>query len=326
MLLPIPNPAHPFVQDAHFRRWGWADEQGWRRHIILPLTWGTTWVKFAENPILTREPGTVDDSIIVPCVLYVDGKYYMFYTGKDPDNVRRARLAVATNPRGPFQKIGTILDVGAAGQPDSRWVNGLQVLYDEWDPTYKWKGWYVADDGVTRRMMYARSTDPDKNWEKVGVVSIAREPWTSAVAYKLGGVYLLFYDDIATYDYLFVGCSAVPEGPFKEVAKVLATGSAGEWDDFAVSYLSFFWNLGIWYIFYSGYDGANWRIGMARHWHGLTAYDKWEKNPVLDIGSAGAWDDTFVMGPSLLMVEDTFYLYYYGCTDRNFQIGGASLP
>ncbi|MFA5868063.1 MAG: DUF2341 domain-containing protein [Actinomycetota bacterium] len=75
-------------------------------------------------------------------------------------------------------------------------------------------------------------------------------------------------------------------------------------------------------MWYSGHDGANWRIGYAESTDGVT----WTKNPnpVLDLGGFGSWDDNAVYYPTVVKDGATYKMWYSGDDHANSRTGYAT--
>ena len=67
------------------------------------------------------------------------------------------------------------------------------------------------------------------------------------------------------------------------------------------------------HLWYTGNDGMTLRIGHATSSDGIN-WTKDPANPVLDIGSPGAWDWLNVYGPSVVKVGAEYKLWYSGET------------
>ncbi len=104
---------------------------------------------------------------------------------------------------------------------------------------------------------------------------------------------------------------------------VLNPGSAGSWDAIGTGMNSVLFDGVIYQMWYTGYDGLNLRIGHATSTDGLT----WEKdanNPVLDLGSAGSWDD-FNLGLPCVFHDGAIYHIWYNGGDGSYErIGHAT--
>ena len=85
-----------------------------------------------------------------------------------------------------------------------------------------------------------------------------------------------------------------------DVNPVLDLGVADSWDDESVGHPYVLFDETIYKMWYYGYDGKNDCIGYATSDDGIA----WTKHdgPVLDIGSAGNWDDEYVWAPKVYLL------------------------
>ncbi|MCK5548201.1 MAG: PKD domain-containing protein [Thermoplasmata archaeon] len=104
---------------------------------------------------------------------------------------------------------------------------------------------------------------------------------------------------------------------------VLDSGSSGSWDDVSVRTPNVLYDGITYHMWFSGYDGGNWRIGYATSSDGIT-WTKHAANPVLDLGGAGSWDDTYVYSPRVLYDGVTFHMWFMGSDGPNWRIGYAT--
>lgn len=90
---------------------------------------------------------------------------------------------------------------------------------------------------------------------------------------------------------------------------ILDVGAGGSWESSWVGMPNVIKEGDVWHMFYEGSDGVNSKIGHATSADGIT----WVKdvgNPVLSIGAAGQWDDTYTGTPSLFKIGAMWFLYY----------------
>jgi len=87
---------------------------------------------------------------------------------------------------------------------------------------------------------------------------------------------------------------------------ILSSGPDGAWDETLVHGSSIIKEDDTYHLLYRGQGGARNtdRIGHATS-PDLKTWTKNPENPVLDIGRAGAWDDTHVFGPAILRKNET---------------------
>jgi hypothetical protein len=94
---------------------------------------------------------------------------------------------------------------------------------------------------------------------------------------------------------------------------VLGVGAAGSWEDDVVRVPTVIKEGGTYHMWYTGYDGMTARIGHATSSDGIN-WTKDPANPVLDVGTPGAWDWLQVYGPSVVKVGGEYKLWHSGET------------
>lgn len=110
----------------------------------------------------------------------------------------------------------------------------------------------------------------------------------------------------------------------KHGAAVLSPGASGDWDDQMVFCCSVIRQDTIYKMWYTGYDGANMRIGYAYSSDGIN----WTKRsgPVLDLGAPGTWDDNWVAAPYVLFDGTSYRMWYVGDDGTSEYVGYATSP
>lgn len=110
--------------------------------------------------------------------------------------------------------------------------------------------------------------------------------------------------------------------------KVLSLGTSGAFDDERCLHPCVVEQGTNVYLFYSGYDGANYSIGVANTTvSGFTGvnFTKYGFNPVLTKGSTGAWDAAGVWAPWVYYDGTTWHMWYTGMDASGVQrIGYAT--
>ena len=105
---------------------------------------------------------------------------------------------------------------------------------------------------------------------------------------------------------------------------VLFVGLEDSWDSKAVIFPSVLFDGTMFKMWYSGFDGTNYRIGYATSPDGII----WDKaddvNPVLDIGEADSWDDEGVTNPCVLFEDGVFKMWYTGYDGTEYGVGYAT--
>src|SRR5438552_469222 len=199
-----------------------------------------------------------------------------------------------------FQKAGIVLPHGSPGEADSVYARAPFVLRDD-DGTYKM--WYSGYDGSVNRMLYASSPDGIR-WTKHGVILDVGVPpynWNS-----VGGQSVL---KIQSVYHMWFSAGYWSGGPFVYWAQIYH----------AVSMDGLYWNVtgvvlppnqfwdrgmtnspwvvrdsaGLFWLFHSGWDGSNTRIGVATSGDGIS-FTPYAGQPSLDLGPSGACDQSDV--------------------------------
>jgi hypothetical protein len=105
---------------------------------------------------------------------------------------------------------------------------------------------------------------------------------------------------------------------------VLQKGSGGAWDDDHVKDPCLLHDGMQYVVYYSGYDGSAYRIGRATASALTGPWTKYASNPVLDLGSGGAFDDAGVIFPTVHFDGTTWRMWYGGYDGSTHRIGYAS--
>ena len=300
---------------------------------------GSGWTKYPGPVLGLGAAGTWDDAgTMNPSVIKDGDTYKMWYTGYDGS---KRRIGYAISADGiSWGKPGLIpvLDVGSAGTWDSVSVSAPWVIKD--GSTYMM--WYVGSDGVKDRIGLATSGD-GLAWNKKGYVlspGAAGQPDDAGVNHptviKEGGLgphgssYVMWYGaDDGTYTTICMAYS----GDGKAWSKydenldgvtdfVLNTGSPGSWDDQWASEPSVLKSGGVYFMWYTGWDGltgaGHHRVGLAysatdgKHWV------RYSGNPVLPVGSGTAWDYYTVRGVSVIQDRLDFKMWYTGTSGGTY--------
>jgi predicted GH43/DUF377 family glycosyl hydrolase len=102
-----------------------------------------------------------------------------------------------------------------------------------------------------------------------------------------------------------------------------------DWDRGGVETVSVLEDGGQYWLWYAGYQRReepplSMKIGVATSPDGVN-WEKAAENPVIDSGSAGEWDESFVESPSVVKLSGTFYMWYTGVDSQSrYRIGLAT--
>ena len=254
------------------------------------ITWtkyddpNTTGLLFAESdPVLNPgQPGAWDEKqASAPFVLLLDTTYHMWYRGKDyTSSGGPPSIGHATSMNGINWDKDTlnnpVLSPGTAGSWDAGYIGYQSVVFDGSIYHLWYKGWNGIDDHA--QFGHATSPHPDSAWTKD------------------------------------------PNNP------VMSFGSSGSWDYPRVDFPRVIYNGNTYHMWYSGGGQFTWKIGYATSPDGSswTKYDDStttdplfaESDTVLDKGSTGSWEDTWV-GLCSVILDTTNSIYKMWYTGGN---------
>jgi len=104
---------------------------------------------------------------------------------------------------------------------------------------------------------------------------------------------------------------------------VLKDGIGDVWDGEYVSQPTVLYYGNMYHMWYTGYDGEHLRIGYAVSTDGIN-WQRCSYNPVLDVGPPGEWDSEGVSGPTVLIKDNAFQMWYTGYDGEHLRIGYAT--
>jgi predicted GH43/DUF377 family glycosyl hydrolase len=133
--------------------------------------------------------------------------------------------------------------------------------------------------------------------------------------------YRLWYEAVGSTGITSVGYATSTDGmTWTKQGAVMSPGGATSWERDELSPNSILFEGGVYKLWYhgggyfmggSGTRYGNGRIGYATSPDGIT-WTKYATNPVLDIGSAGGFDDEQVAEPRVVKVAGGYRMYYTG--------------
>jgi predicted GH43/DUF377 family glycosyl hydrolase len=104
---------------------------------------------------------------------------------------------------------------------------------------------------------------------------------------------------------------------------LLVPGESGTWNDISMYPFCVLFLDDMYHMWYGGHDGSHGRIGYASSEDGIT-WIPHERNPVLDVGPGGSWEDVDVHSPYVLYEDTTFHMWYTGFSGSESRIGYAT--
>lgn len=137
-------------------------------------------------------------------------------------------------------------------------------------------------------------------------------------------LYKMYYAGYAGAGYTYVAYAESQDGlnwtrPISN--PILSPGDPGSWDSYATVAGAIIDEEGIYKMYYVGWANtySNWHIGLATSVDGIN----WEKHPVPVLMGTSGWEYQIVPS-SIIKVDGTYYLYYFGRNLPNYNIGLAT--
>lgn len=113
--------------------------------------------------------------------------------------------------------------------------------------------------------------------------------------------------------------------------QVLSLGGGGSFDSNRILHPCVVEHSGTVYLFYSGYNGSVWQIGLSTGsvfgFNGVN-FNKIASNPVLSNGTIGSWDAGGVLDPWVMFdpIADEWKMWFRGISGSSLTIGYATAP
>jgi len=244
--------------------------------------------KGVKNPLITPSSSGFDnDHLMDPDVIYVNGRFFMLYSGYETGGISQIGLAESRDGK-DFSKN----EKNPILKPTQSWELGQGLEC----PT-------VYFDGGIFHVLYEAL-----GLRKVGYASgeslIDLHKYDGNPVFE-GGPKTL----IQRFGHRF---------PFSQLFRIYAPVK-GIWDAEAVNHLKFFRFNERYYLFYVGRDrpwshDPTMALGLAKA-EDLTAWNKFDRNPILSPSSG--WEALHIYRASPVIVGDQIYLYYSAFSREN---------
>lgn len=297
------------------------------------------WLKYAGNPVLAPSAGGWDNADVSSAFVMVkDNVYQMWYTGASSQTNQGSSIGYATSPIGSGSGIfwtrygsAPVLPKGSGGEWDSQLVSAPVVLYNaaEPDANKRWKMWYSGLSLYSGGFNIGLAYSPDGvHWTKYADNPVLRPdadvnawdgtdtlaPW---VIYK-DNTYAMWY--AGKGQRLQIGYATSSDGiTWQKHAgnPVLGVGQTGTWESAEIAAPSVIFRNNQYQMWYQGRSERTDRtaVGEAVSPDGVT-WTRNELNPILEPGSAGAWDGYSVYYPRALVDENGFMKMYFHAEEQ----------
>lgn len=107
---------------------------------------------------------------------------------------------------------------------------------------------------------------------------------------------------------------------------ILTPGGKDTWDENVIECCNVFKDGDTYYLYYHGvpknkdiWSRLSYRVGVATSSHPLGPWKKYEKNPIIDLGPEGSWEEQCVACVAVLKEEaDKYYMWYTGLKKGEF--------
>jgi len=101
---------------------------------------------------------------------------------------------------------------------------------------------------------------------------------------------------------------------------IITTGDKDTWDEHVIECCNVFKDENTYYLYYHGipknkdiWSRLTYRIGVATSSHPVGPWKKYEKNPIIDLGPEGSWEEGYVACAAVLKEKaDKYYMWYSG--------------
>ncbi len=325
----------PYVlyEDGMFKMWYTGLNGGAESIAYATSSDGTSWTKYASNPVIAQPTDWATNDFGDPCVIIVNGQYWMYTSGGTTVNQQRVGLY--------FSDDGTswtahdtlpILSSAPSGDFGSQEILDVAVLYDGNIFTMYFTG---RNSAVVKYKIGLATSYDGKRWVRhesalmdTGTTFDTSELQSPCIIVN-GEFAMLYYhgDDGAGVH----GIGLAELKPWLQKGNpsanpVLGTGSTYDathlLDPCVIQPPS-----GVYTMFYGCYGGGSYPYSIAKatsstigSWGGSSKY---VSNPVL-APTAATWDSSAVANPCVIYEYGVYKMWYAGTEGTTWKIGYAT--
>lgn len=185
---------------------------------------------------------------------------------------------------------------------------------------------------IAHHLLLAKSTNL-RDWKRLGPIlkNGNDKSWDSdflahSFVFMDEEKYLMLYDGSRKGDWLeeiglaesndLVHWKKYKNNPILKVGK-------NWWENRHVSRCCVYKEKGTYYLFYAGHDNKRERIGLVKG-KSILNLKRFLKNPVLDVGKKGEWDERSISDPRAFKYKDKYLLFYSGIDAKGIERIGAA--
>lgn len=269
-----------------------------------------------------------------PEIVEHDGQYYLFYrVGGGGDKIA---VAVSSNGIRWIDK-GTVLDQGTGNAWDTNYVISPSYLRYNGDHYL----FYEGNDGHISRIGWAKSENIDGPYEKSSDNPVLTPEQnggfeevlvgTPAVIPRADGSVRMYYHGWdAEHDRMAVARSTDLVNWEKAPSNPIIDVEPGTWYSSKIAPSDVIQFNGKDIVFIEGNDGTHWRSGVAIGADPFKQIQLAEYNPIIGLGSSGAFDGTHAHTPGGLITETEagreLWVYYQGNDGAAYRLGRTTQP
>jgi predicted GH43/DUF377 family glycosyl hydrolase len=183
--------------------------------------------------------------------------------------------------------------------------------------------WYTGQTNDKSVIGHAVSRD-GINWKRTGdkPVLAPELPWEKKAVMcpnviwdEKDHIYKMWYSGGDQYEPDAIGYATSSDGYtwIKKSEPVFLPSKCCEWDSFKVTGSQVLYMSGWYIMFYIGFKDVNHAmIGLARSRDGISDWQRYTENPIIDPGNFFSWDRDAVYKPFAILNDDGWYLWYNG--------------
>ena len=325
----------PFViyEDGLFKMWYTALNGAAESIAYATSTDGTSWTKYASNPVIAQPTLWATNEFGDPCVIMVNGQYWMYLSGGSVASQQSVGLYFSDDGIAwTAHDVLPILKKAPSGDFGSQEILDVAVVHDG----EVFIMYFTGRNGPTAKYKIGIATSYDgKRWIRhesaimdTGITFDTSELQSPCIIVN-GEMALLYYhgDDGAGAH----GIGLAELKPWLQKGNPSANPVLGTGSTYDATYLQdpcvILPPSGVYTMFYSCFGGGSYPYSIAKatsttadNWG---ASSKYASNPVL-APTAAAWDSSRVTNPSVIYEYGVYKMWYSGYDGSTWKIGYAT--